>query len=104
MTGTHEGVAVTLHVNGQDHGLTIPAHHTLLEVLRDELKLISVREGCGIGMCGACTVLIDGRPISGCLTFAAMAEGHDILTVEGLSATRALPPGEHAPGAVHASV
>jgi aerobic carbon-monoxide dehydrogenase small subunit len=79
-----ENVAVSLHVNGQDHQLNFPAHHTLLEVLRDELKLISVREGCGIGMCGACTVLLDGHPVSGCLTLAAMAEGHDILTVEGL--------------------
>jgi aerobic carbon-monoxide dehydrogenase small subunit len=88
-----ETVTVSLRVNGEDHRLTFPAHHTLLEVLRDELKLISVREGCGIGMCGACTVLLDGRPVSGCLTLAAMAEGHDILTVEGLPA---LPLGEGA--------
>jgi aerobic-type carbon monoxide dehydrogenase small subunit (CoxS/CutS family) len=76
--------ALSLRVNGLDHRLTAPTRHTLLEVLRDQLKLHSVREGCAIGMCGACTVLLDGRPISACLTLAAMAEGHDILTVEGL--------------------
>jgi aerobic-type carbon monoxide dehydrogenase small subunit (CoxS/CutS family) len=73
-------------VNGAEHRLAVRPQHTLLDVLRDQLKLLSVREGCGIGMCGACTVLLDGRPISGCLTLAAMAEGHEVLTVEGLGA------------------
>ena len=81
-----ESVDVTLRVNGAEHRLTVRPQHTLLDVLRDQLKLLSVREGCGIGMCGACTVLLDGRPISGCLTLAAMAEGHEVLTVEGLGA------------------
>src|SRR5437867_6538689 len=89
MTETQSGISFTLHVNRADYSVTVPAHHTLLEVLRDEIGLLSVREGCGIGMCGACTVLVDGRPISACLTLAAMAEGHDILTVEGLGE---LPP------------
>jgi aerobic-type carbon monoxide dehydrogenase small subunit (CoxS/CutS family) len=77
---------VTLRVNGAAHTLDVRTHHTLLDVLRDQLKLLSVREGCGIGMCGACTVLVDGQPISGCLTLAALAEGHEITTVEGLGA------------------
>ena len=77
---------VTLRVNGQEHQLAVRTHHTLLDVLRDQLQLLSVREGCGIGMCGACTVLIDGRPLSACLTLAPLAAGHDILTVEGLGA------------------
>jgi aerobic-type carbon monoxide dehydrogenase small subunit (CoxS/CutS family) len=81
-----ESVDVTLRVNGAEHRLTVRPQHTLLDVLRDQLKLLSVREGCGIGMCGACTVLLDGRPISGCLTLAALAEGHEVLTVEGLGA------------------
>jgi aerobic-type carbon monoxide dehydrogenase small subunit (CoxS/CutS family) len=76
--------ALALRVNGREERLDVPAHHTLLEALRDELKLRSVREGCGIGMCGACTVLLDGKPVSACLMLAAMAEGHDVLTVEGL--------------------
>jgi aerobic-type carbon monoxide dehydrogenase small subunit (CoxS/CutS family) len=75
---------LVLRVNGHEERVAVPTHHTLLEVLRDELKLRSVREGCGIGICGACTVLIDGKPISSCLTLAAMAEDHDVLTVEGL--------------------
>jgi len=76
---------LVFRVNGRDASLNVPTSHTLLEVLRDDLRLHSVREGCGIGMCGACTVLLDGKPISACLTLAAMAEGHDILTVEGLA-------------------
>ena len=75
---------VTLRVNGQEHRLGIEAQHTLLDVLRDQLKLLSVREGCGIGICGACTILIDGRPMSGCHTLAALAEGREIVTLEGL--------------------
>ena len=79
-----ESLTVTLRVNGQEHRLGVRTHHTLLDALRDQLKLLSVREGCGIGMCGACTVLVDGRPLSACLTLAALSEGREILTVEGL--------------------
>ena len=75
---------VTLRVNGQEHRLEMAPHCTLLDVLRDRLGLMGVREGCGIGMCGACTVLVDGQPISACLTLAALMEGKDLLTVEGL--------------------
>lgn len=81
-----------LRVNGVERELRVPTHRTLLEVLRGELKLSSVREGCGIGVCGACTVLFDGRPISSCLTLAAMAEAHDLLTVEGLGQPGHLHP------------
>src|SRR5215210_2542940 len=70
----------------------MPTHRTLLEVLRDELKLLSVREGCGIGMCGACTVLLDGRPVSACLTLAALAVDREIVTVEGIGTPEQLDP------------
>ena len=83
---------ITLRVNGQEHRLAVRSHHTLLDVLRDQLKLLGVREGCGIGMCGACTVLADGQPLSACLTLAALAEGREILTVEGLGTPEALDP------------
>lgn len=83
---------VRLTINGQSKELRVPNHHTLLEVLRDELKLVSVREGCGIGVCGACTVLLDGRPVSSCLMLAAQADGHDLLTVEGLGQPGRLHP------------
>jgi aerobic carbon-monoxide dehydrogenase small subunit len=77
-------VSLTLRVNGREHRVRARGHHTLLEVLRNELKLTGPREGCGIGMCGACTVLVDGRPVSGCLLLANLAEGYEITTVEGL--------------------
>ena len=75
---------LTLRVNGTEHHVRSRAHHTLVEVLRGELKLFGVREACGVGMCGACTVLVEGKPMSACLMLAPFAEGMDILTVEGL--------------------
>lgn len=76
---------VRLRVNGQTRDLEIEVHDTLLEVLRSEFKLTGPREGCGIGMCGACTVLVDEKPISACLALAALATDKDILTIEGLA-------------------
>jgi carbon-monoxide dehydrogenase small subunit/isoquinoline 1-oxidoreductase alpha subunit/xanthine dehydrogenase YagT iron-sulfur-binding subunit len=78
-------MTLTLQVNGRTHRVKARTHHTLLEVLRRELKLFGTREGCGVGMCGACTVLMDGKPVSGCLLLAPLAEGKDILTIEGLA-------------------
>lgn len=83
---------LVLRVNGVERTVSVPAHQTLLQVLRDQMKLFSVREGCGIGVCGACTVLLDGRPISSCLALAVLTDGHDILTVEGLGSPRELHP------------
>jgi aerobic-type carbon monoxide dehydrogenase small subunit (CoxS/CutS family) len=77
-------LTLTLRVNGRIHRIKARLHHTLLQVLRDNLKLFGAREGCGVGMCGACTVLLDGKPVSGCLLLAPLAEGKDILTIEGL--------------------
>jgi aerobic carbon-monoxide dehydrogenase small subunit len=75
---------VRLRVNGRQRDVSAPAEHTLLEVLRGELELVGVREACGVGMCGACTVLLDGKAVSSCLFLAALAEGHEIVTMEGL--------------------
>ena len=80
------GEPLTLRVNGRAHQVRAQTHHSLLQVLRDSLKLFGVREGCGVVMCGACTVLVDGQPVSSCLLLAPLAEGKDILTVEGLEA------------------
>ncbi|HLQ35224.1 MAG TPA: (2Fe-2S)-binding protein [Chloroflexota bacterium] len=82
---------VTLKVNGWEQEVAVQTHHTLLDVLRKEFKLFSVREGCGIGMCGACTVLIDGKPISSCLLLAPLAAGKDITTVEALGQDKLHP-------------
>jgi aerobic-type carbon monoxide dehydrogenase small subunit (CoxS/CutS family) len=77
-------VAFTLRVNGQERLVRARTHHTLLDVLRQQVGTASVREGCGVGMCGACTVLLDGLPVSSCLTLAPLAEGREIVTVEGM--------------------
>jgi len=77
-------LTLTLRVNGREHRVRARSHHTLLEVLREELELFGTREACGVGMCGACTVLADGKPVSACLMLAPMAEGKELLTVEGL--------------------
>ena len=75
----------TLNVNGNPYTLQVPAHHTLLQVLRDELGLMGAREACGIGMCGSCTVLVNGVAVSSCLILIPQAAGKHILTVEGLA-------------------
>jgi len=83
---------VKLKVNGVEQEVTIKTHHNLLDVLRQEFKLFGAREGCGIGMCGACTVLVDGKPISSCLMLAALAEGKELTTIEGLAEGDKLHP------------
>jgi aerobic-type carbon monoxide dehydrogenase small subunit (CoxS/CutS family) len=82
----------TLRINARDETLEIDDAETLLEVLRDRLKFWSVREGCGVGACGTCTVLLDGKPVSSCLLLAVRSAGRDILTVEGLSNGKDLHP------------
>jgi carbon-monoxide dehydrogenase small subunit len=83
---------IKLKVNGAEEEKAVNTHHTLLDVLRAEYKLFGAREGCGIGMCGACTVLIDGQPTSSCILLAALAEGREIVTIEGLSEPGKLDP------------
>jgi carbon-monoxide dehydrogenase small subunit len=83
---------VRLKVNGVERDVMVAPHHTLLEVLRSEFKLFSVREGCGIGMCGACTVLIDGKPLSSCLLLAALVTEREIVTLEALVQEGSLHP------------
>ena len=80
-----------LNVNGNKYEAQVGTR-TLLEVLRDDLGLVGTKEGCGVGMCGACTVLVDGKPVSGCLTLAVQVVGKDILTVEGLEKEGKLHP------------
>jgi aerobic-type carbon monoxide dehydrogenase small subunit (CoxS/CutS family) len=77
-------VRLTLVVNGEAHELEAPADRRLLDVLRDELGLTGTKEGCGEGACGACAVLLDGRPVNSCLVLAAAAEGRPVTTVEGI--------------------
>ena len=80
---------VTLDVNGQRYTVE-PNGRRLLSVLRDELELFGTKLACGEGACGACAVLLDGRPVNSCLLLAEAAEGHEVVTIEGLSAGRAV--------------
>jgi aerobic-type carbon monoxide dehydrogenase small subunit (CoxS/CutS family) len=71
-------------VNGREQRLTLDARTTLLDALREHLHLTGSKKGCGLGQCGACTVLMDGKRVKSCLSLAALVEGRDITTIEGL--------------------
>lgn len=79
-------------VNGEAVELLIETNRLLVDVLRDELQLTGTKTDCGMGVCGTCTVLVDGRPVSSCLMLACLADGRDVLTIEGLSAGDRLDP------------
>lgn len=87
---------ITVTANGHLHRLVVDSHRTLLELLRDELKLFGVRESCGMSACGACTVLVDDLPISSCTYLAARADGRRIVTIEGLGSGGELHPVQQA--------
>ncbi len=76
---------ITLDVNGETFEVLTEVHKTLLEVLREDLGLTGTKRGCDMGTCGACTVLIDGKPYLSCLTLAVDAQGKKILTIESLA-------------------
>ncbi len=83
---------LTLHVNGETYELEVKPQRTLLEVLRNELELTGTNEGCATGDCGACTVLLDGLPVTACLVLALDAHGRQVTTVEGLATAEELHP------------
>jgi xanthine dehydrogenase YagT iron-sulfur-binding subunit len=85
-------VDVALRVNGTEHDLTVDARTTLLDALRDRLKLTGTKKGCDRGQCGACTILVDGRRINSCLALAVAHQGAEILTIEGLTTGDDLHP------------
>jgi aerobic carbon-monoxide dehydrogenase small subunit len=91
-----EPVDVTLSINGRDYPLRLEPRRTLLDAIRDECGLTGTHMGCEHGVCGACTVLLDGQPIRACLMFAVQAEGAAIRTIEGLAAGDALNPVQRA--------
>ena len=78
-------IAIITTINGQRHEAIVNPNQTLLEFLRDDLKLKGTVEGCSVGVCGSCTVLIDGKPVSSCLTLASNIEDKKVTTIEGLS-------------------
>jgi len=83
---------INLKVNGDIYELAIEPWRTLLEVLRENLGFTGTKKSCGLGTCGACTVIINGSPVLACLTLAFEVEGMDILTIEGISQKGSLHP------------
>ena len=81
-----------LRINGKSHKLTVDTRTTLLDALRENLRMTGSKKGCDHGQCGACTVLIDGRRTNACLSLAVMHDGQQITTIEGLSSGEALHP------------
>ena len=85
MNSDSNSVRIHLCVNGLDHDMLVDPGDRLIDVLRDDLGLTGTKEGCGIGVCGACTVLVDGHAENSCLVLAASLDGASITTVEGLA-------------------
>lgn len=83
---------VTLNVNGREYELAIAPERTLTQALRDDLGLLGTKEGCGVGDCGACTVIMDGKPVNSCLILAVQAAGSEITTIEGIAGAEGLHP------------
>jgi carbon-monoxide dehydrogenase small subunit len=87
---------IRLTVNGAAHAVDVPARRLLSDCLRHDLRLTGTHVGCEHGVCGACTVLLDGRPVRSCLIFAVSADGQEITTVEGLADGDELSPVQQA--------
>jgi carbon-monoxide dehydrogenase small subunit len=87
-----ERLKVKLQVNGEPVGLDVKPSETLLETLRDRLELTGAKEGCGLGACGSCTVLLDGLPTRSCIVLTAELDGSEVTTIEGLADGTRLDP------------
>ena len=85
-------VTLSLHINGEPWQGAVPANRLLVDFLRYDVGLTGTKEGCGVGVCGACTVRLGDRLVSSCLTLAAMADGTELTTVEGLAGREELKP------------
>ena len=83
---------IRLIVNGKSYEVSIPPWRTLLEVIREDLGLTGTKEGCSLGECGACTIIMDGKTVNSCLVLAAEADGKQITTIEGLASEDKLHP------------
>jgi len=77
-------VPIQLKVNGMAYKMEVEPRRTLLELIREDLELTGTKEGCSLGECGSCTVLLDGKPIKSCITLAVQANGREVTTIEGL--------------------
>jgi len=81
-----------LKINGEARNVEVPARRTLVDLLRYDLALTGTKEACGVGVCGACTVLIDGQIVASCITLAVQADGAEIVTIEGIGSPDNLHP------------
>jgi aerobic carbon-monoxide dehydrogenase small subunit len=95
MSGAADGVAIALRINGQNHRVVAEPRRLLSDVLREDCGLTGTHVGCEHGVCGACTVLLDGAPVRACLIYAIQAQRHDITTIEAFG-TEALSPVQQA--------
>ena len=95
-------ISINITINGEKKALNIPAGLTALELIRDRFELKGTKEGCGIGECGACTIVVDGRAVNACLMFAAQLDGCEVFTVEGLGQSGELHPIQEAFAEKHA--
>lgn len=87
-----EKMDITLTVNRKEHQITVKPDERLLDTLRDRLHLTGVKEGCSIGECGACTVILDGKAVNSCMVYTFQIDGSEVLTVEGLEVDGKLDP------------
>jgi len=87
---------ITLSVNGREYEMAVEPNRTLTQVLREDLGLLGTKEGCGVGDCGACTVIMDGVPVNSCLVLAVQAGGSRITTIEGVADGDRLHPVQQA--------
>ena len=85
-------IKISLTVNGKKDTLRVAPNLRLLDLLRDELRLTGTKEGCGIGECGACTVILDGKAVNSCLVLAGQCDGSEVITIEGLARNGELHP------------
>ncbi len=83
---------ITFTVNDREYEVAVAPNKTLTQVLRDDLNLLGTKEGCGVGDCGACTVILDGKPVNSCLVLAVQADGSTIKTIEGVAEGDSLHP------------
>jgi carbon-monoxide dehydrogenase small subunit len=92
MSVIEEAIHVTVTINGTERSLDVAPHHTLLQVLRDDLGLTGTKECCSQGECGSCTVILNGQAVNSCIVLAVEADGGEVTTVEGLSQDGTLSP------------
>ncbi len=90
--GFHSQLTVECSVNGDERSVTVDPSTTLVDFLRDDLELTGTTEGCGVGVCGCCTVYVDGEPVNACLELAANVDGTEVETIEGLGTPDQLAP------------